>query len=178
LDLRKPKIHLGLGVSNEAGMSSLISKQFELKDCIKSSKIENLDFITAGPIPPNPSELLLSDRFKDIIEELKTQFDVIIMDNPPIGLVSDGIKILTEADIPIYVFKSHFSKRIFAHRVKELFDMNQLTKLNVILNGINSHRRSNYGYGYGYGYGNGYYEESEKNKQSQKMGFLKFFKRK
>jgi hypothetical protein len=100
------------------------------------------------------------------------------MDNPPIGLVSDGIKILTEADIPIYVFKSHFSKRIFAHRVEELFDMNQLTKLNVILNGINSHRRPNYGYGYGYGYGNGYYEESEKNKQSQKMGFLKFFKRK
>ncbi len=178
LDLRKPKIHLGLGVSNEAGMSSLISKQFELKDCIKPSKIENLYFITAGPIPPNPSELLLSDRFKDIIEELKTQFDVIIMDNPPIGLVSDGIKILTEADIPIYVFKSHFSKRIFAHRVKELFDMNQLSKLNVILNGINSHRRSNYGYGYGYGYGNGYYEESEKNKHSLKTGFLKFLKRK
>ena len=120
----------------------------------------------------------MSDRFKDIIEELKTQFDVIIMDNPPIGLVSDGIKILTEADIPIYVFKSHFSKRIFAHRVKELFDMNQLTKLNVILNGINSHRQSNYGYGYGYGYGNGYYEESEKNKRSLKTGFLKFFKRK
>jgi tyrosine-protein kinase Etk/Wzc len=178
LDLRKPKIHLGLGVSNEAGMSSLISKQFELKDCIKTSKIENLYFITAGPIPPNPSELLLSDRFKDIIEELKTQFDVIIMDNPPIGLVSDGIKILTDADIPIYVFKSHYSKRIFAHRVKELFDMNQLTKLNVILNGINAVGRSNYGYGYGYGYGNGYYEETEKNKNSLKMRFLKFFKRK
>jgi capsular exopolysaccharide synthesis family protein len=178
LDLRKPKIHLGLGVSNEAGMSSLISKQFELKDCIKTSKIENLYFITAGPIPPNPSELLLSDRFKDIIEELKTQFDVIIMDNPPIGLVSDGIKILTDADIPIYVFKSHYSKRIFAHRVKELFDMNQLTKLNVILNGINAIGRSNYGYGYGYGYGNGYYEESVKKTNSLKQRILKLFKRK
>jgi tyrosine-protein kinase Etk/Wzc len=85
---------------------------------------------------------------------------------------------LTEADIPIYVFKSHFSKRIFAHRVKELFDMNQLTKLNVILNGINSHRRSNYGYGYGYGYGNGYYEESEKNKSTIKKRILRLIKRK
>ncbi len=178
LDLRKPKIHLGLGVSNDAGMSSLISEQYELKDCIKASKIGNLFFITAGPIPPNPSELLLSDRFKDIIEELKTQFDVIIMDNPPIGLVSDGIKILTDADIPIYVFKSHYSKRIFAHRVKELFDMNQLTKLNVILNGIKANGRSNYGYGYGYGYGNGYYEESEKNRISLKQRFLKLLKRK
>lgn len=178
LDLRKPKIHLGLGVSNEAGMSSLISKQFELTDCIKKSKIDNLYFITAGPIPPNPSELLLSDRFKEIIDELKTQFDVIIMDNPPIGLVSDGIKILTDADIPIYVFKSHYSKRIFAHRVKELFDMNQLTKLNVILNGIKDTRRSNYGYGYGYGYGNGYYEETDKNKNTLKNRILKLIKRK
>ena len=178
LDLRKPKIHLGLGVSNDAGMSSLISKQFELTDCIKKSKIDNLYFITAGHIPPNPSELLLSDRFKDIVEELKTQFDVIIMDNPPIGLVSDGIKILTDADIPIYVFKSHFSKRIFAHRVKELFDMNQLTKLNVILNGIKDNRRSNYGYGYGYGYGNGYYEETDKNKNTLKQRILKVIKRK
>jgi tyrosine-protein kinase Etk/Wzc len=178
LDLRKPKIHLGLGVSNEAGMSSLISKQFELTDCIKKSKIDNLYFITAGPIPPNPSELLLSDRFKEIIDELKTQFDVIIMDNPPIGLVSDGIKILTDADIPIYVFKSHYSKRIFAHRVKELFDMNQLTKLNVILNGIKDTRRSNYGYGYGYGYGNGYYEEADKNNNTLKNRILKLIKRK
>ena len=175
LDLRKPKIHLGLGVTNEAGMSSLISKQFEVKDCIKQSKLENLYFITAGPIPPNPSELLLSDRFKDIVLELKSQFDVIIMDNPPIGLVSDGIKILTEADIPIYVFKSHYSKRIFAHRVKELFDMNQLTKLNVILNGISNVRRSDYGYGYGYG--NGYYEESQKSNKSIKARLLNLIKR-
>ena len=177
LDLRKPKIHLGLGASNEAGMSSLISKQFEISDCIKQSKIENLYFVTAGPIPPNPSELLLSDRFKEIITELKSQFDVVIMDNPPIGLVSDGIKILTDADIPIYVFKSHYSKRIFAHRVKELFDMNQLTKLNVILNGISSIRNSNYSYGYGYGYGNSYYEESDK-KKSLKDKILNKFKRK
>jgi len=176
LDLRKPKIHLGMGVTNDSGMSSLISKQFELKDCIKQSNIENLYFITAGPIPPNPSELLLSDRFKEIVEELKTQFDVIIIDNPPIGLVSDGIKILTDADIPIYVFKSHYSKRIFAHRVKELFDMNQLSKLNVILNGISSSHHTSYGYGYGYG--NGYYEESDKKKLSFKDRILTFFKRK
>jgi capsular exopolysaccharide synthesis family protein len=159
-------------------MSNLIVGQVNLLECIHKSEIDGLDYITAGPIPPNPSELLLSDRFKDIVEELKTQFDVIIMDNPPIGLVSDGIKILTDADIPIYVFKSHFSKRIFAHRVKELFDMNQLTKLNVILNGIKDNRRSNYGYGYGYGYGNGYYEETDKNKNTLKQRILKVIKRK
>lgn len=158
LDLRKPKVHLGFDAVNEFGMSGLIINQFSLDQCIQKSKVENLDFITAGPIPPNPSELLLSDRFKEIVEGLKKTYDIVVIDNPPIGLVSDGIKILTEADIPIYVFKSHYSKRNFAFRVKELFEMKQLDKLNVILNGVVTSKNSVYGYGYGYNYGYGYYE--------------------
>ena len=156
LDLRKPKVHLGFDEDNTHGMSSLIVGQSSLEECIKKSTIPELDFITAGPIPPNPSELLLSDRFKEIVEELKGSYDVIIIDNPPVGLVSDGVKNLTEADIPIYIFKSHYSKRNFTYRIKELFEMQQLKSLNVILNGVQSNRSSSYGYGYGYGYGFGY----------------------
>lgn len=157
LDLRKPKVHLGLDAENVIGMSSLIVGQAKLEDCIKKSSLENFDFIPAGPIPPNPSELLLSDAFTDIVDQLKGMYDVIVIDNPPIGLVSDGIKNLTDADIPIYVFKSHYSKRNFAHRIKELFEMQQLNGLNVILNGVNGGKSSVYGYGYGYGgYGYGY----------------------
>lgn len=173
LDLRKPKIHLGMNASNNFGMSGLIVNQFTLDQCIQHSQIENLDFITAGPIPPNPSELLLSDRFKEIVEELKKTYDVIIIDNPPIGLVSDGIKNLTEADIPIYVFKSHYSKRNFAFRVKELFEMQQLDKLNVVLNGVQKTKGSTYGYGYGYGYG--YYDGEE---VPQRIKFLNALKAK
>jgi capsular exopolysaccharide synthesis family protein len=156
LDLRKPKIHLGLNADNSKGMSGLIVGQYGLDECIQHSSIENLDFITAGVIPPNPSELLLSDQFKELVEELKKSYQVIIIDNPPVGLVSDGIKNLTEADIPIYIFKSHYSKRVFAHRLRELFEMQKLERLNVILNGIQPTNSSIYGYGYGYGYG--YYE--------------------
>lgn len=157
LDLRKPKIHLGLNADNTKGMSGLIVGQYELEDCIQHSTLENLDFITAGPVPPNPSELLLSDNFVKLVEELKRSYQVIVIDNPPIGLVSDGIKNLTEADIPIYVFKSHYSKRVFAHRLRELFEMQKLERLNVILNGLRVTRFSSYGYGH-YGYGYGYYE--------------------
>ncbi|MEY3437784.1 MAG: hypothetical protein RL265_369 [Bacteroidota bacterium] len=158
LDLRRPKIHLGLNADNIYGMSGLIVNQFTMEQCLKHSILENLDFISAGPIPPNPSELLLSNRFKEIVEELKKSYDVIILDNPPIGLVSDGIKVLTDADIPIYVFKSHYSKRNFALRVKELFDLEQLEKLNVVLNAVSPAKTSSYGYGYGFQYGYGYYE--------------------
>jgi capsular exopolysaccharide synthesis family protein len=153
-------------------MSSLIVGQSSLEQCIKRSTLDNFDFITAGPIPPNPSELLLSKRFKEIVDELKTLYDVVIIDNPPVGLVSDGVKNLTEADIPIYVFKSHYSKRNFAYRIKELFDVQQLNSLNVILNGLKTNKGSVYGYGYGYGYGNGngYVEDgSQKFKEQARM---------
>ncbi|MCO5260172.1 MAG: polysaccharide biosynthesis tyrosine autokinase [Crocinitomicaceae bacterium] len=157
LDMRKPKIHLAFNLDNEKGMSNLIIGKVPLDQAIVKNVETNLDIITSGPIPPNPSELLLSKRFKEIIEELKTTYDVVIIDNPPIGLVSDGIQVLSEADIPIYVFKSQYSKRNFAQRIKELFEMKQLTSLNVILNGIAYTKHSIYGYGYWYGYGYGDY---------------------
>ncbi len=157
LDLRKPKIHLGFSVDNDKGMSGLIIDQYGLEDCIQKSSLETLDFITAGPIPPNPSELIISDSFKEKLEALKKIYDVIIIDNPPVGLVSDGLKNLTDADIPIYVFKSHYSKRTFIKKIDDLFEMQQLKSLNVILNGVKSSRRGgSYGYGYGYGYTYGY----------------------
>ncbi len=175
LDMRKPKIHLGFGVQNIHGMSGLIVGQSTLEQSIHKNVAENLDFITAGPIPPNPSELLLSERFTSIIDELKTMYDVIVIDNPPVGLVSDGVKILTDADIPIYVFKSHYSKRNFALRIKELFEMQQLSSLNVILNGIEKDKKSIYGYGYDYG--SGYVDQDEISKFKESKGLFKFFKK-
>ena len=175
LDMRKPKIHLGFGVQNVHGMSGLIIGQSTLEQCIHKNVSENLDFITAGPIPPNPSELLLSEQFTSIINELKEIYDVIIIDNPPVGLVSDGVKILTDADIPIYVFKSHYSKRNFALRVKELFEMQQLSSLNVILNGVLKDKKSIYGYGYGYG--SGYVDQEENTKFKEKNFLVKWFKK-
>jgi tyrosine-protein kinase Etk/Wzc len=170
LDLRKPKIHLGFGVPNVNGISNLIIKRVSLSECIQKSEINHLDFITAGPVPPNPSELILGNSFQEILEELKLLYDVIIIDNPPVGLVSDGIHVLANADIPIYIFKAHYSKRIFSERVQELFEIQQLKSLNVILNGVDSTRS---GYGYGYGYGSGYYEEETPTRVSRIKSWFK-----
>lgn len=161
LDMRKPKLHLAFNLNNESGMSNLIIGKIELEKAITKNVDVNLDVITSGPIPPNPSELLLSDSFKQIIEQLKNQYDVVVIDNPPIGLVSDGVQILTESDIPIYVFKSQYSKRNFAFRIKELFEMQQLKSLNIILNGVANSKRNVYGYGYGYGTYEGYIDDDK-----------------
>ena len=108
-----------LGVEKPVeGMSNLISGISKIQDVINHSEIPNLDFITAGPIPPNPSELIQSNEMSKLISELKTKYDTIMIDNPPVGIVSDGIKMLAEADIPLYVFKANYSKRIFGKRVE------------------------------------------------------------
>lgn len=147
LDMRKPKIHLGLEANNDFGMSNLLSGQKKIEDCLKKSGIHELDFITAGPIPPNPSELILSNKFKDLLAELKLQYDIVLIDNPPIGIVSDGVNVLAMADLPIYIFKANYSKRYFVKKVKEIAGLAEIKKLSVILNGVKM-SKSKYGYGY------------------------------
>lgn len=168
LDLRKPKIHIGLNSSNDKGMSTLLSNQHTLEECIQKSPLENLDFIPAGPNPPNPSELVLSSNMDQTLERLKELYDVIIIDNPPIGIVTDGMNIFSKADCSIYVFKAGYSKQTFAYRVRSLHESKKIKSLNVLLNGSGPTG----GYGYGYGYG-GYYEDEPKEKWYNKLLFWK-----
>lgn len=166
LDMRKPKIHVGFGVPNDKGMSTILIGRNSIADCVFKSSLTNLDFITAGPVPPNPSELIISSKMAEVVEELKKMYDLIVIDNPPVGLVTDGIKIIKMADYPIYVFRENFSKRNFVQNVKKLIRDNNIKNLSVILNSVDI-KRSGYGYsgvydydyGYGYGYGFGYYDE-------------------
>lgn len=170
LDMRKPKIHKGFGVANNEGMSTLLIGKAKLDEStIHHSQQENLDFITAGPIPPNPSELIIGTRMNGLLEELKKKYDVIILDTPPVGLVTDGVLLLKKVDYPIYVFRADYSKKHFVHVADRLINENQIP-LSVVLNGVDLDRnkyndRYSYGYGYGYGYTyGGYYDVQVKNK--------------
>ena len=169
LDMRKPKIHLGFNVQNDRGMSTLLIGKDTIEGCIRKSSLENLDFITAGPIPPNPSELIISPKMNEIIETLKKSYELIIIDNPPVGLVTDGIHTFQIADYPVYIFRADYSKRSFIQIVDRLYNENNIKKLAVVLNGVDVERKGNtynYGYGYGYGYGSGYgyYDEQVRKK--------------
>ncbi len=177
LDMRKPKIHKAFDVENKQGMSTLLIGKAKLEECIRHSPNENLDYITAGPVPPNPSELLLNPELDKVIEELRKKYDVIIADNPPVGLVTDGIVMMQKADIPIYVFRADYSKKQFIQNADRLKNENHFHKLTVILNNVDINRNRygyNYGYGYGYGYGYtyGYYDDSGE-KSSRKFKIKK-----
>lgn len=183
LDMRKPKIHVGFGVDNIKGMSTLLIEKDTIENCILHSEQDGLDFITAGPIPPNPSELIINGKLDIIVDELKKTYDMVIIDNPPVGLVTDGIPIIQKADYPLYIFKANYSKKNFIQNVDRLINENNVPKLSVILNGVDMETRGygyNYGYGYGYGYGGGTYGGyyTDEGVTSEKSIFKRIFSRK
>lgn len=179
LDMRKPKIHIGFGTSNEMGMSSLLIGRDQLEQCIRKSEMENLHYITAGPIPPNPAELIINGKLDSILEDLKKTYDIVIVDLPPVGLVTDGIPVVQMADYPIYVFRANYSKKNFVQNADRLVNENNIQRLSVVLNSVDTDRGAsgyNYGYGYGYGYGytygGNYYTEGT-NTTEKKFRFLR-----
>lgn len=186
LDLRKPKIHKGFNVENKRGVSTILMGMNSEDECIQHSTVENLDYITAGPVPPNPAELLLNKRMEEMLEHLKSRYDYVVIDNPPIGLVTDGMRNMLLADYPIYVFKANHSKRIFVQNVDRLIKESGLKKLAIVLNAVEPQYSGynygkgysygpgygsgyGYGYGYAYGYGYGYYEDDHLHPQKKKF---------
>jgi tyrosine-protein kinase Etk/Wzc len=149
LDLRRPKVHLAFG--NEAanfGVSTLLIGKHKLEDCITKSEIPGLEYIGAGPVPPNPSELLLRTEFDQLLETLKKTYDLVILDTPPIGLVTDGLLAMQKADLPIYVLRADYSKLAFIKNINRLAATGRHANLSIILNSV-SKTTGAYGYSYG-----------------------------
>ena len=159
LDMRKPKVNLAFGAENVRGISTILIEKHTIEECVQHTNIPTLDFISAGPTPPNPSELILNPKFDELLVELHQHYDVILIDTPPVGLVTDGILIMRKADIPLYIVRAGYSKKAFLKNINKLMRTNNFTRLSTILNDAKATGLSGYGYGYGYGYGQGYYDE-------------------
>ena len=112
-DLRKPKTHEDFNIVNQVGLSSYLINKNSLDEVIIQTKYENLNLITSGPIPPNPIELLNGERMKTAIEKLKDQYDYVIIDTPPCGLVTDSVITMKFSDINLYVVRIIIQKRIY-----------------------------------------------------------------
>ncbi len=160
LDMRKPRFHeVFEGADPDKGLSTILIRKHEIEECIHPTNLDNLDYIPAGPIPPNPSELILGGRFEEMMKYLGKKYDVIIIDTPPVGLVTDGIHALKIATIPIYVVRADFSRRVFLRNINHLVKVHKLNNLSLVLNSL---KRSSNG-----GYGGGYYEDIQHSKMSK-----------
>ncbi len=151
LDMRKSSQHQKYNLSNNLGMSTLLTYKHTLKEVIRDTEYENLKIITGGPTPPNPTELIMSDILESVITELRGEYDYILIDSPPIGLVADAMKIMHMSDITLILFRSNVSKKDFIRNITRLTKDPKI-HTGIILNGIKVGKDYGYGYGYGYGY--------------------------
>ena len=153
-DMRKPKIFDDFELNNDTGLSSYLIGVSTLKEVTQKTNDENLDIIISGPIPPNPAELLEKKIMTDLLIELKKTYKYIIIDTPPIGLVTDGQILMNKSDINLLMVRQGYTTKQMVANINEITQKNNIKNLNIILNDVKSYN-SKYGYQYGYGY----YEE-------------------
>ena len=161
-DMRKPKLYQEFGLSNSVGLSSFLSNKEPFENVIQSTGANpNLDIITSGPIPPNPAELIASEKCAELFAKLREHYDYIIIDTPPLGLVTDAFLLMKHSDVNLFIVRQGVTnKNIFGSIVKDL--ENRHLNISLVLNGIQTgkgygyHYGKKYGYGYGYAYGYGY----------------------
>lgn len=169
LDMRKNKTNLPITIDDlSKGVSTVLIRKSKWEDCVVKTPLENLHYLPSGPHPPNPAELLLDKEFIDLLTELKTKYDYILLDTPPVGLLTDGVMAMKQADLCIYIFRANYSKRVFIANLQRLISINKFSNMTMILNALPQHSENRYGYGY-------YEEWGETNNWKDK--FKKLFKR-
>ena len=160
-DMRKPSLHYTLGISNKEGLSTYLIGHHTLDQVIKPTSIGNLDFIPSGTIPPNPSELLGTSQFDNLINELKKRYDVIVVDNSPSSLVTDGAILRRHTNIDLFIVRQGYSHKGLIDFINQLTEKNQDKKPAIVLNDMKHKKYGRYSYRYGGYYRKAYYGSSE-----------------
>ncbi|SDJ30917.1 capsular exopolysaccharide family [Pedobacter sp. ok626] len=176
-DLRRPKLHHTFGTANSKGLSNYLVGQSTIDEIIQHTGHKNLDFISSGPIPPNPSELLHNERLTDLLNELKKRYEIIMIDTAPVGLVSDSIPLICKSDINLFVIRYGKSKHNAAMIPQALAQEYNLNNVAIVLNAFEenvlqsgyyksstSQGRLHYYADYNGHQHSGYYEDEKKSK--------------
>lgn len=173
LDLRKPKLSEIFNMSSTAaGISNYLIGEKEADEIIKRTDVNsNLFIISAGPIPPNPSELILNGRIKELLAYLENAFDYIVIDTAPVSPVTDAYLLSQFCDATLYVVRHGYTPRIYLQLLDENNRVKGLKNLALIFNGVKSRGigKGGYGNGYGYGYGVGYDDDMVSAKKSRSI---------
>lgn len=149
LDLHKPKQANAFNLKNDVGVTSYLVGKASLNEIILDTPVENLQVILTGPRTPNASELILDPMLEQMINELKKTYEYIILDTPPVGLLSDALVIMKYSDLNLYVLKANYSKKDFVDIAHQIIEKNNIKSMSFILNNVNA---KNIPAGYGGGY--------------------------
>ena len=169
-DMRKPVQHRTFKIKNDEGLSTLIIKKSSMANSVKSNVITNLDVLPSGPLPPNPSELLASNNYKELMAQFSTNYDYVIIDTPPVNVVSDAMVMKDSiSGIMLVIRYAMTTYEELANCMKQI-ELAQANMLGFVMNDVyHNHGASYYNYkykykkyGYGYGYGYGYVNPNEK----------------
>ena len=152
-DLRKPMMHRVFQTSNLKGLTTTLLKQTDLEDTIHHTKIENLDLITSGPIPPNPAEVVGSRAMKELILHLRDTYDLVLVDSPPVMSVVDARLLGQSVDGLLFVVSANQVSRSALKKARESLDLVSVRVVGAVLNKKRVNKRDGYYYYYQYGYG-------------------------
>jgi capsular exopolysaccharide synthesis family protein len=164
-DMRKPRLYDDFNLDNAVGLSSYLSGLETLESVIQKTDIDNLSLISGGPVPPNPSELLLREKeVEALFRLLKEQFDYILLDTPPVGLVTDAFVLSKYVDHSLFVVRQDYTPKAIIKVIDDYYKDGRVKNISIVLNDIyRSGPGYGYGYGYGYSYGYGYAEKKNGN---------------
>lgn len=166
-DLRRPKLFQDFSAKNNVGLSSFLAGFNQFSEIVQPTEFLNLDLISGGPTPPNPAELLLTKRMEEFIQLAKASYDYIIIDTPPLAIVTDAFALAGYADHIIFLVRQNYTPKELLKAAQDYFVSGKLKNISIVFNdvfksgaGYGYGSGYSYGYGYGYGYGkngDGYY---------------------
>ena len=159
-DMRRPNMYKKIGIDGEIGLSNYLADIVDIDKIIQTSSFQDLHVISAGNIPPNPAELLIGTRMKDLMKYAKENYRYIILDTPPVGLVSDALELTKYSDANVFVVRQNYSLKPSLINISDMYRNKKIEDLAILFNDVDLRKR-NYGYGYGYNYGYGYYEDDQ-----------------
>jgi capsular exopolysaccharide synthesis family protein len=146
-DMRRPQVANYLNFDNKRGLANYLIGECTSEELINHSKIKNLDVITSGPIPPNPLDIISQPQFEVLINKMRDIYNIIILDSPPLGHVSEYIVLMKYTDANIYVVRSDYTNKNLLERINELFEDKKISNVGILLNDV---KVSHHGYQYRY----------------------------
>ena len=180
MDIRKPNVHEKLGLETKMGVTNYLIGDCELDDIIIHNDKLGFDVISAGTIPPNPGELIRSEKLSEMFNILRQRYTFLIIDSSPVGIVPDAMALIEQTDVTLYVLRCMSTDKRFAKQTLENLALHHKDKINLILSDTHANKSSSAGYGYGYGasygygYGYGYeygYGYGNSNSKKKRYGF-------